>query len=308
MVRRTSSALFGAGSPPDRLSMDRCVRRASPLGRETMQVMDTAELEELRLLRARAYGPSADIDQDREAVARLDALEALSRGPAAAPSGGIETADATAEPEPEPESKPEPEPPEDAGPSELPDGDPAEAGPSATDTAIGRRPSRGGGPRYARVLWPLSVVASAALAAGVTYAVTAVTPVSVSSGAPQIATLEPSGTVEVPVGWFGAGPSSAAYEFFGLTLFETTSGFQGPGGECFTVVGTDQLPAEDVDSGNWSMDGSVYSGCRVGDFPATVEVPIDSNAPEELRARFSAARALQFVLDGDRVGVFLDGG
>ena len=41
-----------------------------------MQVMDTATLDELRALRARAYGPSADIDQDPAAVRRLHELEA----------------------------------------------------------------------------------------------------------------------------------------------------------------------------------------------------------------------------------------
>jgi hypothetical protein len=50
----------------------------------------------------------------------------------------------------------------------------------------------------------------------------------------------------------------------------------------------------------------VYSGCRVGDFPATVQFSIGSNAPQELRDRYPDGSSLQFVFDGDRIGVFLD--
>ena len=156
-------------------------------------------------------------------------------------------------------------------------------------------------------MWGLSVVASAALAAGITYAATSMAPVSVSSGAPQIATLEPSPLVEIPAGWFGAGPSARAFEFYGLTLFETAHGYVGTGSDCFMAIPTEQLPAEDADPNNWSMSGPMHSGCRVGDFPATVEVPVDSGMPEEIRDRFPPGSALQFVLDGDRIGVFLDG-
>ena len=158
-----------------------------------------------------------------------------------------------------------------------------------------------------RLTWAVSVVAAAALAAAVTYALTWVAPVSVSSGAEQIATLEPVPMVDLPPGWFGAGPSSMAFEFYGMTLFETADGFTSSGGsDCFVIVPTEELPAADADTGNWSMSGAVHSGCGVGDFPATIQLPVDSNTPEELRSRFPEGSALQFVRDGDRVGVFLD--
>lgn len=155
-------------------------------------------------------------------------------------------------------------------------------------------------------MWGLSVVAAAALASGITYAATSMAPVSTSSGAPQIATLEPSPLVEVPAGWFGAGPSSRGFEFYGLTLFESAHGYVGTGSDCFMAVPTEHLPADDADPNSWSMSGPMYSGCRVGAFPATVAVPVDSGMPEELRDRFPPGSALQFVLDGDRMGVFLD--
>ena len=72
------------------------------------------------------------------------------------------------------------------------------------------------------------------------------------------------------------------------------------------AVSTQQLPAEDADLNNRSMSGPMHSGCRVGDFPATVQVAVESGMPEELRDRFPPGSALQFVLDGDRIAVFSD--
>lgn len=56
------------------------------------------------------------------------------------------------------------------------------------------------------------------------------------------------------------------------------------------------------------MNGPLYYGCRTGAFPATFEVALDSSVPAELRAQFPEGGALQFVLHGDRIGVFWDGG
>ena len=98
-----------------------------------------------------------------------------------------------------------------------------------------------------------------------------------------------------------------AFEFYGMTLFETANGFTASGGtDCFVIVPTEELPAADADTTNWSMSGAVHTGCGVGDFPATVQFPVDSNTPEQLRSRFPDGSALQFVRDGDRIGVFLD--
>jgi hypothetical protein len=279
-----------------------------------MQVMDTATLDELRALRARAYGPSADIHQDPAAVRRLHELEAV-RKPLGSP--GAEPPAAAAD-----VGKPPPQPAPPASPSQAerawePETQSDAVQTSATTDIFGALEStlarRGREGRAAglspmmRLTWAVSVVAAAALAAAVTYALTWVAPVSVSSGAEQIATLEPVPMVDLPPGWFGAGPSSMAFEFYGMTLFETADGFTSSGGsDCFVIVPTEELPAADADTGNWSMSGAVHSGCGVGDFPATIELPVDSNTPEELRSQFPEGSALQFVRDGDRVGVFLD--
>ncbi len=73
------------------------------------------------------------------------------------------------------------------------------------------------------------------------------------------------------------------------------------------VVTSDRIPAaEEFTADSWGVEGPIYSGCQVGGFPGTVEIPLTADAPDELREAFPDATALQFVLDGDRVGVFLD--
>ena len=334
--------------------------------------MDTAALDELRALRARAYGPHADIDQDPAAMRRLSELENLrgavapaaagpSVAPAAKPSapradppmhpatqaapvpGPAESvapaAESAAEPVPFPpadgqERLPGDDAPSDAAPSDAAPSDaaPADAAPaaSAAPAAADAAPAASAAPaaadavpaagaaepstaqpkrrisRTVAVLWALSLVATAAIAAGLTYAATWMAPVSTSSGAPQIATLESTSLTDVPAGWFGAGPSSRAFEFYGLTLFESAQGYGVAGSDCFTVLATEQIPPEVDDANGWSINTPVYSGCRVGDFPAAVQFSIDSNAPQELRDRYPDGTSLQFVFDGDRIGVFLD--
>ena len=58
--------------------------------------------------------------------------------------------------------------------------------------------------------------------------------------------------------------------------------FAGAGaGDCLALVTTAALPAEqEIDQNSWSISGLAYTACRVGAFPATVEIAVDSNAPE----------------------------
>lgn len=275
------------------------------LRHESMHGMDAATLDELRTLRARAYGPSADIDDDPEAVRRLRELETRGDQVAAAPV------------EPPPAGAPALQPVTTLEPASAPtrDGDRGESAEPETAPASDEPPRAGdrragsGASGRTWALWTLSVLAAATLGAGLTYAQLSVEPVSAASGAPQIDTLQPDPLVEIQGGWFGAGPSSKVFEYYGLTLFET-SGAYNPvsGGTCFTVVPTDQLPEGEIDENGWSISGLVQSGCSVASFPATVQLPIDSSVPQELRDRFAPGSALQFVFDGDRIGVFLDSG
>ncbi len=282
--------------------------------------MDTVSRDELQELRARAYGPGADIDQDAAALRRLHELESLNRDWADAEAGAPAAQPPPNAPivvrVPAPADEPIPMPSDPTAAAAFPgESEPAvttaaPASESETKIEAGsegpqkRRLSRG-----VKILWALSVAASAAAAAAITFGLTYIAPVNVSSGAEQIATLEPAATIELPAGWMGAGPSSRVYEFYGLTLFETTGGFYGPmGTDCFAAVVTESIPEADSSRDNWSYDGMMYSDCRMGDFPATVEVPVGSGTPEDIRSQFPENSVLQFVMDGDRIGVFLDSG
>ena len=290
---------------------------------ETMPGMDATE-EELRTLRARAYGPHADIANDPAAAQRLHELEGL-RAARRAESMSADAASSVAvDVVPVDERVPDeltpglsaldalfPAAPELPSSTALPASPqlPASAAhpAAAEETTTAQEPA---GPRRyrRRTLW-IAAATAAALAAGITYAVVSFAPVSASSGAPQISTLAPTNAIEVPVGFIGAVEDSPVFEFHGMTLF-VGGGFGGaaaPGAACLLALGTDQIPAvADFDSSGWSIDGNVYSGCGVGAFPATVEVPLTSDAPGDLTETFPDGTALQFVLDGDRVGVFLD--
>lgn len=279
-------------------------------------------LDELRRLRARAYGPAADIHDDAAALRRLRELEALhdEREPARADAATPVPArtplrDASPSPSPSanvqaPPALPSPRTETAASTATTTHVTPPATTDTETDSGDQSR-QRVHLKRSTRILWALSVVAAATAAAAVTFAVVYIAPVSTSHGAPQIATLTPSTTTNIPSGWFGAGPSSMAFEFYGLTLYESTGGFgMAAGNECFTAVATDDLPDPDTENemNNWSIQSAIYSGCRVGAFPAMISVPVNSGAPQELRDQFPANSALQFVLDGNRVGVFLDAG
>jgi len=263
--------------------------------------MDAATLDELRTLRARAYGPSADIEQDPAALQRLRELEASRDAPDAAVPDEPSEGRAHVEPTP---AEARVLPPADDGAELFAIAESSETESDMPASALPRRPRRLSSRSVA--LWALSVLGAAALAAGLTYSLTSAPPVDASSGAAQVDTLEPDPFIEVPAGWFGAGPSSMAFEYYGLTLFESTGGYTGAlGTDCFAVVATEQMPELDADTNSWSMSGTMYSGCGAGAFPATVQFVVDSNAPQQLRDRFPSDSALQFVFDGSRIGVFL---
>ncbi|WP_261166419.1 hypothetical protein [Microbacterium sp. Marseille-Q6965] len=306
--------------------------------------MNTDTHSELRMLQDRAYGPAADIAQDPAALRRLRELESRRRVRRVPMSSDQATAFLTldaASPEPERDA-PVAEHRSPQAPPVRAERPATQGSPVVTEHAASQPPpvraehpapqldlpvavatspenaaaSRGGArgtrasaslPRRLRLMWALSVVAAAAAAAGVTYGLTKIAPVSVSSGAPQIASLDPVPGLTVPAGWMGAGPSSAAWEFYGLTIFESDFWGAGAGGECFTIVHTEQLPSADVDVTSYSFSGTSYSGCREGSFPATASMSVNSSAPRPLREQYPDS-VLQFVMDGDRIGVFLDAG
>ncbi|WP_169581089.1 MULTISPECIES: hypothetical protein [Microbacterium] len=271
--------------------------------------MDNSTLAELRALQARVYGPEADIAADPGALERLEELEGLLGAPAAAQTAS-ETPPAVADPRVAVAAAAAPVPRDvplaSVAPSSPPE--PVAHEPAPTESAPVEPAPRQLRSRWLKLWWALSLVAAAGLAAGATYGLMRVAPISVSNGAPQVATLEPVALPDIPSGWYGVGPSSTAWEFYGMTLFETSFAMTGTGQECFTIVRTDSLPEPDADPNSWSYNGPMYSACRVGSFPATLEMPVDASAPAELTAQFPKGGALQFVRDGDRLGVFHDRG
>ncbi len=117
----------------------------------------------------------------------------------------------------------------------------------------------------------------------------------------------------VPPGWFGAEEDVAAVEFYGLTIFATPgwvseSGDRSSEDRCLNGVPTEDVPPEADPDGSSFVSGRIWGACSVGSFPATFAMPIDGDAPDELIDRYPEGAALQFVLDGDRVAVFLDSG
>lgn len=245
--------------------------------------MDAALEDELRALRVRAYGRDADLAHDPEAVARLRELEAfLAASPSKTAADGGEGDDPRA-------------PDADASV----DGATDEVSPARSDES-----DREQKPLRARRRGPAAYVASmiavAAIASGVTWGVARIAPVETSSGAPQIATLEPNATSAPPPD-FGIAPDSPVWDFHGLTVFRAQEGTPEGAAECLWLWVPDG-PSSDDNSSGWGL-----TGCAAGSFPAAITIPLSRvGLPTELLAAFPDGAAIQFVLDGDRVGVFLD--
>jgi len=285
--------------------------------------LDADSERELRELRARAYGPRADIATDPIALRRLEQLEA-SR--AAIPDSGVVSVDARSASviaDGRVEDRAGDELLDRLGDDSLWDHDPdaadaaSAAAAGAADAAAGPGSAEHGAGRPARlgrkhtVLWVSSVVASAAVAALVTFAVISMQTVSTSSGAPQVDTLRLTPEGAIPPSWFGAGSDVASAEFAGLTIFETPgwtseSGDRVSDNRCLSVARTSDLPEEGEDEGDSYVGGPIYGTCGVASFPTALAMPFSDELPDELMERYPSGVAIQFVLDGDRVGVFVD--
>ena len=90
------------------------------------------------------------------------------------------------------------------------------------------------------------------------------------------------------------------FSFEGLTVARTPWSMFGQGDDDCLFVVADQRIGDDG-----SIRGPIYTGCRAGSFPATAEFLVGIDSPQQLRDRFGDGTALQFVLDGDVVGVFV---
>ncbi|MFZ8758500.1 hypothetical protein ACO03V_13870 [Microbacterium sp. HMH0099] len=301
--------------------------------------MDDEVRDELARLRARAFGPDADITADPAAVARLSELEEQERlrratAPDATPSGpadgllpddgtpdgaaaaetpaagigtpadttGTDSAGATTTgADPADPTDPAPHPAHDA------DADPDEDAEGAASTSPGRRRRRRPAVRSQRTLWlwagtiaAVAAVTSAATAVGTTFA-----PVSRSAGVAQVDTLQVDPSfVPPPLFWPTPDGVTGYDDFFGLTAVVGALRVYSDDAEnlCLYLV-----PSEDIaDTDSSYRGGQVYGGCGAGVFAPTAQLVVSDDAPAELQERFPVGTSLQFVLDGERIGVFSD--
>ncbi|MCM3502904.1 hypothetical protein M3667_13595 [Microbacterium sp. P26] len=263
--------------------------------------MDDDVLQELHLLRARAYGPDADIAEDPAAQQRLAQLEEQERLARAAP------APAPVDPPPLP-----PRPAVEAaaaasGTSRPLAAEGAEEAPSDEDeeeTPRERRPLV----RSKRSFWAwaISLAAVTALASAATASGLALVPVSTATGAAQVDVLVPDPTATVPSIFGDRGLDSRGYrDYFGVTAFVgyvqiDASENRSP---CLYLLDTDEVDQ----GGSRGFRGNfVYGGCGAGVFPATVQFVVADGMPAAFVERFPLGTSVQFVFDGENVGVFAD--
>ncbi len=272
------------------------------------RLMDDAVRDELAGLRARAYGPHADIAADPAAVARLAELEEIDR---AARATEPDDADHDAPHELGTEDDEAVEEPV----TSLRDADDADGDAERDrDDVASDSPEQidGDRPRFSAVrstrslwLWAGTVAAVAAVASAATAVGTTLAPVARSAGVAQVDTLQIDPGFSAPPLFWPASESVTGYrDYLGLTAVvgpmrvysedvETT---------CLYLVPT----ADIADSDRAYRGGQVYGGCGAGSFPPTAQFVVTADQSEDLRERFPVGTSLQFVLDGERVGVFSD--
>jgi hypothetical protein len=149
------------------------------------------------------------------------------------------------------------------------------------------------------VLWLISLVAVATVAAAVTFTASRVVPGAPHAGAKQVASLTLSPDFSWPVD-FGFEDGAGA-DFHGLTVARfslpvtanTTA-------DCLLAFAA---PAAGSDAATGTS--STLYGCGADPFPATVQLTIDASMPAELRDALGESTAVQFVLnDRDEVSVY----
>lgn len=256
--------------------------------------MDDDVRHELRRLRARAYGPDADIASDPVASERLSALEELERQERSSP------------PPPPP---PPPAPHERVEPTASGVDDDAE-GPGGTedDDEVPRERRPLVRSRRQVWAWAISLAVVTALASAATALSVTFLPVSNSVGAPQVGTLEEDPDADTP-SIFGqrTGGERAFKDFYGVTAFVGFAQVDSTDNRspCVYLLDSSEVAERGVRgvSGNFA-----YGGCGAGIFPATVEFVVAEGMPEPFVDRFPIGTSVQFVFDGENVGVFAEGG
>ena len=257
----------------------------------TIQDMDDDVREELRLLRARAYGPHADIADDATAVARLRELEDLERQDRLPPAPRVPLTSAAAAAG----SRAALVTPDGDGDGDGHDDDPRD------------RPALVGSKRRLWV-WAASLAVVAALASAATAASLTFVPVTAAAGVPQVDTLVPAPDAAVPPVFGQRTGAERAYEnYYGVAAFTGRAPTDATDNRnpCLYLLDADEVGADDTRGfrGNF-----VYGGCGAGVFPATVQFVVADGMPDAFVQRFPIGTSMQFVFDGENVGVFSDRG
>lgn len=228
--------------------------------------------DDLTRLRARAYGPDADIWQDPAAMARLAELESAQHPP------------------PAPGAEPSP-------PGTEPGG--STGGPADT---------RPGGPAARRMrgawiaAWAASIVVVGVAVGLAVHATGGSAPSSAEPEATLDATLDEPAALDTWIRrWFvDKGVGVTLYSYRGLLIARAPVGSFDSRAECLFVVGE-----QDIDPHDGSVDGDVRTGCGAGAFPATVQFVVDTAAPSALRERFADGTGVRIVSDGGVIEVFV---
>ncbi|WP_396643319.1 hypothetical protein [Microbacterium sp.] len=268
--------------------------------------MDDQLIDELRMLRTRAYGPDPDIHHDPSALARLQDLERLARGPE------IEQLP------PKPPLPPRTEPVVEVAPllsaEPTPDGvahDEVAADSIASESPVARAGT------WSKKRIAITWLASLAVAILVTATVTGFVSRRVQADPREVAVLGIDAFAEWP-GIFanyteagelesGLPDGGVAFQaFHGLSFFRMENGMFAYGFDqsCLLVV-----ESAKIDSDSDGFNGAIFNGCAAGGFPATVELVVGTSnqeLPEELLEAFPEGTGLQFVLEGDEVVVLSD--
>ncbi|GAA3660709.1 hypothetical protein [Microbacterium marinilacus] len=238
---------------------------------------------ELRALRARAYGPTADIHDDPIAVARLRQLEDRVAGRAL----GADSETAAA-----------------AGDLGGPVAIPAPTTPvSPTARASPPRARRDWGHRRLAAAWVMSLALTVAVTAW------AVGLLARDDGGRVEAVLAEIPDFTLPDSVAMPGQVRGFEEFHGLQPLSSRAAWNGePETACLVVVASDFLGAERSvnERGMIFVGGEDTRGCEAGRFPASLQRVVTEDMPDSLLQRFPVGTALRFVLDGDEIVVLSD--
>lgn len=247
--------------------------------------------DELRDLRARAYGRDADIHLDAVALGRLRELERAER-PAPVEHDSVAAAETAA-----------------------PDDDSVALEAEAQHPAHGRSSAMSRSRRSALLL-VLGVAVVAMIIAVSPTLLERVQTDPLQEGAVQIARLRLDPGFTVPSVFFPGGSDPVkengiqGFEaFHGLRVVKANdaSSVSEPPGSCLIVY----LEASITDPQSNSFSGPSFYGCSVGAFPAATQFRVATQGlPAELAAAFPTYPALQFIYDSthDEVVVFADTG